>query len=134
MSGTTQRPAQTAVTERYEALFRVSQSLISIRSSEELFSILPRELRAVVNFHFFRVGIYDDNAPEPRLTLYGELGLPLQAPPLLTLTFEERQFATGLSTCLATRMPRPSYPYSGPSPPAICTIWSIARIIGSYLW
>jgi formate hydrogenlyase transcriptional activator len=81
MSGTTQRPAQTAVTERYEALFRVSQSLIAIRSSQELFSILARELRAVVNFHFFRVGIYDDHAPEPRLTLYGEPGIPLQVPP-----------------------------------------------------
>jgi formate hydrogenlyase transcriptional activator len=81
MSGTTQRPAQTAVAERYEALFRVSQSLISIRSSQELFSILARELRAVVNFYFFRVGIYDDHSPEPRLTLYGEPGVPLQVPP-----------------------------------------------------
>jgi len=27
-------------------------------------------------------------------------------------------------------MPRLSYPYSGPSRPAICTIWSIARTIG----
>jgi hypothetical protein len=52
MSGTTQSPAQTAVTECYQALFRVSQSLISIRSSEELFSILARELRAVVNYYF----------------------------------------------------------------------------------
>jgi formate hydrogenlyase transcriptional activator len=81
MSGTTQRPAQTAVTERYEALFRVSQSLLSIRSSQELFSILARELRAVVNFYFFQVGIYDDRAPEPRLTLYGEPGVPLPVPP-----------------------------------------------------
>jgi len=81
MSGTTQRPAQTAVTERYEALFQVSQSLISIRSSEELFRVLASELRAVVNFYFFRVGIYDDNVPEPRLTLYGEPGVPLQVPP-----------------------------------------------------
>src|SRR6266436_1332833 len=32
--------------------------------------------------------------------------------------------------CSATRMPRLSYPYSGPSRPAICTIWFIARTIG----
>jgi hypothetical protein len=48
MSGTAKNAAGTAVTKRYEALFRVSQTLISVRSSEELFSILARELRAVV--------------------------------------------------------------------------------------
>ena len=82
MSGTTQRPAQAAQTERYEALLRVSQTLISIRSSEELFRVLARELRSVVNFYFFRVGICCENTPEPGLTLYGEPGVPLQVPPL----------------------------------------------------
>jgi formate hydrogenlyase transcriptional activator len=82
MSGMVQGAAQTAVTERYEALLRVSQTLISSRSSEELFKILARELRAVMNFYFFRVGIYDENANEPRLTLYGEPGVPLQVPQL----------------------------------------------------
>ncbi len=81
MSGTVQRAAETA-TKRYEALLRVSQTLISMRSLEELFSILARELRAVMNFYFLRVGIYDENAPEPRLTLYGEPGVPLQVPQL----------------------------------------------------
>jgi hypothetical protein len=76
MSGTLQKPTQTALAERYEALLRVSQTLISIRSSKELFSILAHELRAVVNFYFLRVGIYDENAPELRLTLYGEPGVP----------------------------------------------------------
>ena len=33
----------------------------------------------------------------------------------------------------AMRMPRPSYPYSVPSRPAICTIWSTALTIGSSL-
>src|SRR6266568_3930593 len=80
MSGTGQRAAETARTKRYEALLRVSQTLISIRSSEELFSILARELRAVVNFYVMGVGIYDENAHEMRTTSYGEPGVPLQAP------------------------------------------------------
>ena len=82
MSGTVQRAAEKALTERYEALLRVSQTLISIRSSEELFSLLARELRAVVNFYVMGVGIYDENAREVRLTSYGEPGVPLQVPKL----------------------------------------------------
>ncbi len=82
MSGTVQRAAETAATKRYEALLRVSQTLISIRSSEELLSLLARELRAVVNFHVMGVGIFDENAHEVRLTSYGEPGDPLQVPKL----------------------------------------------------
>src|SRR6266478_1756552 len=82
MSGTVQRAAQKALTERYEALLRVSQNLISIRSSEELFSLLARELRAVVNFYVMGVGIYDEKAHEVRLTSYGEPGDPLEVPKL----------------------------------------------------
>src|SRR3989454_6078872 len=82
MSGTVQRAAQKALTERYEALLRVSQNLISIRSSEELFRLLARELRAVVNFYVMGVGIYDEKAHEVRLTSYGEPGDPLQVPKL----------------------------------------------------
>src|SRR2546428_14137724 len=80
MSGTVQKAIETAVTERYEALLRVSQTLISIRSSEELFSILARELRAVVNFYVMGVGIYDEKAHEMCTKSYGEPGVPLQAP------------------------------------------------------
>src|SRR6266436_5271213 len=80
MSGTIQKASETAATKRYEALLRVSQTLISIRSSEELFKILARELRAVVNFFVMGVGIYDENAHEMRTTSYGEPGVPLQAP------------------------------------------------------
>src|SRR2546427_5231131 len=69
-------------TKRYEALLRVSQTLISIRSSEELFRLLASELRAVVNFYVMGVGIYDENAHEVRLTSYGEPGVPLQVPKL----------------------------------------------------
>src|ERR1700693_4277303 len=80
MSGTGQRAAETARSKRYEALLRVPQTLISIRSSEELFSILARELRAVVSFYVMGVGIYDEKAHEMRTTAYGEPGVPLQAP------------------------------------------------------
>jgi len=80
MSSTIPKPAESAVIERYEALLRVSQTLISIRSSEELFSILAGELRAVVNFYVMGVGIYDEKAHEMDIKSYGEPGLPLQAP------------------------------------------------------
>src|SRR5438477_5688687 len=80
MSDTHQSGAGTAATERYEVLFRVSQTLISIRSSEELFRLLARELRAVVNFYVMGVGIYDENAHAIHLTSYGEPGIPLQVP------------------------------------------------------
>ncbi|MDX6458577.1 MAG: formate hydrogenlyase transcriptional activator, partial [Acidobacteriaceae bacterium] len=82
MRGTDQSATETAVTERYEALLRVSQTLISTRSSEELFRLLARELRAVVNFYVMGVGIYDENAHEVSLTSYGEPGDPLQVPQL----------------------------------------------------
>src|SRR5712671_7501808 len=80
MSGTVQRTAETTITRRYEALLRVSQTLISIRSSEELFSVLARELSVVVNFYVMGVGIYDEKAHEMNTTSYGEPGVPLQAP------------------------------------------------------
>jgi formate hydrogenlyase transcriptional activator len=80
MSGTVQRAAETAVTKRYEALLRVSQTLISIRSTEELFRLLASELRAVMNFYVMGVGIYDENSHEMRTTSYGEPGVPLEAP------------------------------------------------------
>src|SRR5438034_158326 len=80
MSDIDQSAARKAATERYEALFRVSQTLISIRSSEELFRLLARELRAVVNFYVMGVGIYNEKAHEMHTTSYGEPGVPLQAP------------------------------------------------------
>src|SRR6266850_3912291 len=80
MSDTHQCRPATAATDRYEALFRVSQTLISMRSSEELFRLLARELRAVVNFYVMGVGIYDEKAHEMHTTSYGEPGVPLQAP------------------------------------------------------
>src|SRR3989475_6248765 len=80
MSGTVQKAAEMTVSKRYEALLRVSQTLISIRSSDELFSILARELRAVVNFYVMGVGIYDEKTHEMNTMSYGEPGVPLQAP------------------------------------------------------
>src|SRR5437660_2059327 len=80
MSDRDQSATGKAATERYEALFRVSQTLISIRTSEELFRLLARELRAVVNFYVMGVGIYDENAHQIHLTSYGEPGVPLKVP------------------------------------------------------
>src|SRR6202163_783650 len=80
MSGTTQRGAEKALIDRYEALLRVSQTLISIRSSEELFRLLALELRAVVSFYVMGVGIYDEKAHEMPTKSYGEPGVPVQAP------------------------------------------------------
>src|SRR5260370_5751577 len=85
MSGTVQRAPDTALTKRYEARLRVSQTLISIRSSEDIFKLLARELRAVVPFYVMGIGIYDENAHEMRTTAYGEPGVPLQV----------REFAPG---------------------------------------
>ncbi len=62
MNSTVQSAAETAVTERYEALLRVSQTLISVRSWEKLLSILARELRAVANFCYLGGAIYDEKA------------------------------------------------------------------------
>jgi len=82
MNDTHQSGAGTAATERYQALLRVSQTLISIRSSEEFFRLLARELRAVVSFYVMSVGFYDENTHEVRLTSYGEAGDPIQVPTL----------------------------------------------------
>ena len=82
MSGKVQRAVERVLTERYEALLRASQALISIRSSEELFNILARELRRVVNFYVMGVGIYDEKVHEVGLTSYGEPGDPLEVPKL----------------------------------------------------
>ena len=62
MSGTGQRAGEMTVSKRYEALLRVSQTLISVRSWEKLLSILARELRAVANFCYLGVAIYDEKA------------------------------------------------------------------------
>ena len=80
MSGAVPRAAVADITRRYEALFRVSQTLLSIRSSEELFSVIARELRAVVSFYVMGVGIYDEKTHEMPTKSYGEPGTPLQAP------------------------------------------------------
>src|SRR5258708_18570147 len=82
MSGTVQKASEAVATERYEALLRVSQTLISTRSSEELFKLLARELSSFVSFYVMGVGIYDENAHEVQLTSYGEPGDPLQGPKL----------------------------------------------------
>ena len=80
MSRVFSKAAEPDITRRYEALFRVSQTLLSISSSEELFSVLADELRAVVSFYVMGVGIYDEKTHEMPTKSYGEPGTPLQAP------------------------------------------------------
>src|SRR6266403_5037931 len=80
MSDPDQSVAGTAATERYEALFRVSQTLISNPASEEPFQLPATELAAVVKFYVMGVGIYDENAHQIHLTSYGEPGVPLEVP------------------------------------------------------
>jgi formate hydrogenlyase transcriptional activator len=80
MSRVFSKAAEPDITRRYEALFRVSQTLLSISSSEELFSVLADELRSVVSFYVMGVGIYDEKMHEMPTKSYGEPGTPLQAP------------------------------------------------------
>ncbi len=105
MSDTHQSGAGTAATERYEVLFRVSQTLISIRSSEELFRLLARELRAVVNFYVMGVDVYDENAHQIHLTSYVEPGVPLQVPqftPEETYTYGKIRIITPPDFCTSS--------------------------------
>jgi formate hydrogenlyase transcriptional activator len=128
MSGTVQSAAETAVTERYEALLRVSQTLISIRSSKELFSILARELRAVMNFSYLGVAIYDEKAHEVRLTSYSESGLPHQVPKLApeeTLTwwvYQHQQCLIIPSLDVETRFPAVAEMLKNCGVRSVCTL------------
>ncbi len=73
---------ETAAAERYESLLRVSQTLTSTRSFEDLLSILARELRRVVEFYYLGVGIYDEKAHSVSLKLFDDSGAPIEAPEL----------------------------------------------------
>jgi formate hydrogenlyase transcriptional activator len=73
---------ETPLPERYQALLRVSQTLMSNRCSEGLLSLLARELREVVNFDFLGVGIYDEKAHEVCTKTFGESDAPVPAPKL----------------------------------------------------
>jgi hypothetical protein len=126
VSGTIQRRTETALTERYEALLRVSQNLISIRSAEEFFRLLARELRAVVNFYVMGLGIYDEKTHEIRLTSYGEPGDPLQVPNFAT----EETFTWWVyqhQQPLIIPITRPDRGPIAPSGPARLGDWSLSR-------
>jgi len=82
MGAVVQAAFENVVTERYEALLQVSQTLISSRCSEELLSSIARELRKVINFYYLGVGIYDEKAHQVRLKMFCESGAPIQAPEL----------------------------------------------------
>ncbi|HTV54454.1 MAG TPA: sigma 54-interacting transcriptional regulator [Terriglobia bacterium] len=71
-----------AAVERYQALLRVSQRLISYRCPKELLSDLASDLREVVNFCYLGVGIYDEETHEVRLKMFDECGGSMEAPKL----------------------------------------------------
>jgi formate hydrogenlyase transcriptional activator len=72
--------ANSSVAERYEALFRVSQTLISYRRPEELLSVLDHELHQVVEFHHLGLAIYDQKAHEVCVRTFDRSGTPVFFP------------------------------------------------------
>jgi formate hydrogenlyase transcriptional activator len=72
---------QTA-TERYEALFRLSQAVNSNCCSDELLKNLVRALREVVEFYYLGVGIYDEKAHEVHIKCFDHEGAPIEIPRL----------------------------------------------------
>jgi formate hydrogenlyase transcriptional activator len=60
MSSTLQMPAVSAIQNRYEALFRVSEAISAHRNPQSLFDALANELRGVVQFDGLAVAQYDD--------------------------------------------------------------------------
>ncbi|HLI35471.1 MAG TPA: sigma 54-interacting transcriptional regulator [Terriglobia bacterium] len=73
---------ETVTVDRYQALFRVSQTLISNRCPEELLKVLARELREVVNFYYLGIGVYNEATHEVRLKTFDESGSPIHPPKL----------------------------------------------------
>jgi formate hydrogenlyase transcriptional activator len=82
MSSVLETAYEPAAVERYQALLRVSQKLISYRCPEELLSDLARELREVVNFCYLGVGIYDEETHDVRLKMFDECGGNMESPKL----------------------------------------------------
>ena len=70
------------ISERYRALFRVSETLSSNRDPKELIRVLARELREVVEFSFLSLAIYDESKHQLRLRMFDEHGTPFPAPQL----------------------------------------------------
>jgi len=82
--------SESALAERYEALIRVSRALNAYRTPEELFCVLARELRGVVEFDGINIVQYDEveNKVQWRvLDMCGRCGidLPPDFPPQETM-------------------------------------------------
>lgn len=77
-----QRAPESSVVERHQALFRLSETLISNRDPEELFKVLALELHRVIDFHYVGVGIYDEARHQMHLRLFDESGAAIEAPKL----------------------------------------------------
>jgi formate hydrogenlyase transcriptional activator len=81
MSSVLETACETAV-ERYQALIRVSQKLVSYRSPKELMSDLANDLREVVNFCYLGLGVYDEATHQVHLKLFDACGGKIEAPKL----------------------------------------------------
>ena len=62
MTQTAQIGAEQSLLTRHEALFRVSRAINVYRDPKELFRVLARELRQVVDFDFVALFLYDEAA------------------------------------------------------------------------
>jgi formate hydrogenlyase transcriptional activator len=71
-----------SLTERYEALFRLSQAINSNCCSEELLKSLVRELREVVEFYYLGIGLYDEKLHEMWIKCFDDSGAPIEIPKL----------------------------------------------------
>jgi formate hydrogenlyase transcriptional activator len=77
-----QSPPQQTATERYEALFRLSQAVNLNCCSEELLKDLVRELREVVEFYFLGIGVYDEKTHEAHIKCFDHAGVRIEVPDL----------------------------------------------------
>jgi len=80
MSAVVQPTPWKPLPERYKALLRASQVLMSNHCSEELFRRFARELRALVDFYFLGVGIYNEKEHEVCAKTFGESDVPMPTP------------------------------------------------------
>ncbi|HXJ92193.1 MAG TPA: sigma 54-interacting transcriptional regulator [Terriglobia bacterium] len=68
--------------ERHEALFRLSELLISNHDPEKLLRVLARELHSVIDFHHLAVGIHYEAKHEFYLRVFDGSGTPIEIPEL----------------------------------------------------
>ena len=79
---TTIQESESRVSDRYQALFRVSENLIGSRDPKDLLTVLALELREVIEFDFLSLSIYDEEQHQISLRVFDESGTPVTPPKL----------------------------------------------------